>query len=53
MFEIALGNRAFKFEKSFLAWKIGTIGMPYCFENVDVSSFVFNVLYLEMECKEL
>jgi hypothetical protein len=51
MFEIALGNIAFKFEKSFLAWKIGTIGMPYCF--VDVSSFVFNVLYLEMECKEL
>ena len=30
-----------------------TIGTPYCFESVEVDSFVFNVVYLERaKCKE-
>jgi hypothetical protein len=32
----------------------GTIGTPYCFENVEVGCFMFNGVYFErVECKEL
>jgi hypothetical protein len=31
-----------------------TKGTPYCFENVEIGTFVFNMVYLERaKCKEL